>query len=907
MQTLVTPRNACPVCGTDLPPDVDASCCPACVVKALKPAALGRMGPYELEARLGGGAMGEVYLACHSKTGRMVAIKAPRPASGPESAALAKRFAQECGTLSALDHPGILPIYEVGEARGTPWFAMKLAEGGSLADRREAQLLPREAAILVATVAEAVQYAHERGILHRDIKPGNILLDEHGHPLLGDFGLARQVEAGGFHSFSLAGTPGYTAPEILKGRPPSVAADLYSLGAVLWELLSGKPPHDGRTRAGRVEDAKPFPTGIPQDLETVCAKCLETEPQHRYAAAADLAMDLRSWLADRGVSVRPVSSVEKVRRAIVRNPLVTGLLFLTTLAIAASLAIFLHSSREMLTAERERRLAAEALTAERARTENLSQSDLLLLHGDAGARERTLELMEAEWKKGPDPSLRSRAIRALGMGDLSELRSTSLRPDDLAAATSHPTIAKTSGGRTATRRAAGVGDVVEVTGLPGGAMQVVELPDRVVSLAWNPAGDSLAIATADKEVYIWRTATSTKEFRSGTRESPTLRFAWHPLGHHIACLTEGGGLAVWDLERREDLVLRTFRVATRGPLAWTADGKSLLLQDSSEEWKQCDVTFPEGVRMLCLDAPEGRPGSFPTLSHAADGTVAMSTSAGIRVWDTRIDAPRLQHLAVARNGHEWLGAVFAGNQLYACGWNTGLRAIDNDALNARETVVTPSGSLPHVGSTAMTSSHDGRWVALLHSPSNRFILTSTEDPRRTISLTHQKPSRISLSADGRRAVTASYAARGVTFWELPEAKSVRTLDVPSSVQVALSPDGTRVALAGDDGLRVWPWNQEKPKVEAGLPGKAVCVTWSADGQYLAVVASRSCYVFRSSNGELLMSLQSPSKVLKNETVWAEFAPHGAMLATQLSDGSLVLRDLDVIEAALSAHDMGWKQ
>ncbi|HSI64332.1 MAG TPA: protein kinase [Candidatus Saccharimonadia bacterium] len=866
------------------------------------------MGPYELESRLGGGGMGEVFLACHAKTGRMVAIKAPRPGTGPENKALSQRFAHECGTLSALDHPGILPIYEVGEERGVPWFAMKLAEGGSLADHLKGPRSPREAAAIVADVAEAVQYAHERGILHRDIKPGNILLDENSHPLLGDFGLARWVETDGVQTPSVLGTPGYAAPEILHGRAPSVAGDVYSLGAVLCHLLTGTPPQDGKlqsTAANPEAGSRTTTTAIPRDLAVACAKCLEPEPQHRYSSAEALAKDLRSWLSGHGVSVRPVTPAERLRRAIVRNPTITGLLLVIALAFTGLLAFGLHSNRQLLAAERTQRQAAEALAAERIRAERLAHADVLMMHGDSGARSGTLKAMREEWMKGPDVELRSKAIRALGLADMSEPHQSS------GPATLH--LAATIGGNSNeasanTLRAeilAGDGSKVQITGFPNATKQAFELPSKVVTMSWSPDGLSLALATADKKVWAWRTATSTLEHHLGDRESDTARIAWHPLGRHAACIMQDGEIALWDLERGEDVVIHPIGLSPKSPLEWSADGSHLFCQREMGEWLQCEVTLPEGIRLLRLPSPEDRPGNFPTMDISPDGRhVSMSTSAGIRLWDLHDSTGGRQHLAVARATNEWLGARFTRDGMLACGWNTGLRRVDQEAMK-HSTMRTAPGTLPYVGSVLMDASADGHWIALLQGPQNRFQVLAASGGARPVSLPQTGPLSISLSSDGSRGATSSYRVREVRFWALPEGKLMRTISTNSAARVAVTTDGSQVAVATDDGVRIYDWGSGVMRLHLKTPGKAHAIAWSGDGRYLAVVASRSCHVFRSSDGELLMSLRSPSLISRSEPVDLIFSKNDHVLAAQLSDGSLMIWDIDRIQNALSALDMGW--
>lgn len=290
-----------------------------------------RVGNYEILEEIGRGGMGVIYRARQRHSRRIVALKRVLSYQA-ESRETLRRFRLEAQAAANLDHPNILPIYEVGETDdGLPCFSMKLAVGGTLLDlKRALRGDAREVIATMAKITRAVKYAHSQGILHRDLKPGNILLDARGEPLVSDFGLAKWLDGSGdlTRTLTIFGTPGYIAPEQARGAGDTVAADIYSLGAILFDLLTGRPPFLGEHALAVIKQAeeKPAPRlrslvrNADRDLETICAKCLEREPNARYHTAGDLAEDLERWLEGRPVVARRVLPSTRAWRWSRRNP-----------------------------------------------------------------------------------------------------------------------------------------------------------------------------------------------------------------------------------------------------------------------------------------------------------------------------------------------------------------------------------------------------------------------------------------------------------------------------------------------------------------------------------------------------------------------------------------------------------
>src|SRR6266700_5275179 len=324
-----------------------------------------RLGDYEILDEIGRGGMGVIYLARQRHPHRIVAVKRVLDYHADSHETL-MRFRREADAAASLDHPNILPIYEVSESEdGLPFFSMKFATGGSL--NHAASSLrnePRKCVQLMAKVARAVEYAHGHGILHRDLKPGNILLDDRGEPLVSDFGLAKWLDANKDLTKSLTtfGTAGYIAPEQAEGAANNLtpAADVYSLGAILFDFLTGRPPFLGANPLSVIRQASGTPApklrslahSHDRDLETICARCLERDPKARYQSSADLATDLERWLHGRPIVARPVSPPARIWRWSRRNPKLVGTGAAGLLLGAATMWFFRGELAKLLPLER---------------------------------------------------------------------------------------------------------------------------------------------------------------------------------------------------------------------------------------------------------------------------------------------------------------------------------------------------------------------------------------------------------------------------------------------------------------------------------------------------------------------------------------------------------------------------
>src|SRR6188472_2613322 len=380
---MISALRPCTKCGAEIPADAPEGGCPGCLLesglrlleqesvaagkggsaspKTINAFAervpprkserfaelLGELGDYELLEEVGRGGQGVVFRARQKSLNRTVALKVISLGQWA-SKTLLKRFRLEAEAAARLEHPGIVPIHEVGERDGSCYFSMKFVEGGQLDEVvKRSPMSIREAVELIAKVARTVHYAHEHRILHRDIKPGNILLDAKGEPHLTDFGLARLVESESSvtHTLDVLGTPSYMAPEQAVGNNAAISSvtDVYGLGAVLYQLLTGQPPFAGGATYETIKlllDTEPrqprlWNPKVDRDLSTICLKCLEKDLQRRYSSALALAEDLERWLKHEPILARPTGIVGRGKKWLQRNPTVAAMVTLSLALIVA--------------------------------------------------------------------------------------------------------------------------------------------------------------------------------------------------------------------------------------------------------------------------------------------------------------------------------------------------------------------------------------------------------------------------------------------------------------------------------------------------------------------------------------------------------------------------------------------
>ena len=647
-----------------------------------------RVGDYELLEEIARGGMGVVYKARQISLGRTVAVKMIL-AGNLSTKADHDRFHQEAESAALLDHPNILPVFEVGEQEGQHYFSMGYVDGQSLAARlAEGPLPPREAAELVATVAEAVDYAHRQGVVHRDIKPSNILLDKKGRPRVTDFGLAKRLQGGSELTTTgqILGTPSYMAPEQATGQAGATgpAADVYSLGALLYTALSGRPPFQAATpleTMHQVLEREPvvlrqLNAAVPRDLETIVLKCLEKLAPRRYATAQALADDLRRFLAGRPIAARPVGRWEHAWRWCRRQPVVAALIAAVALVLVAGIVI---SSLFAANAYRQAKLARDNETklriAEAADRRDLAQALLTQARlanksRQPGQRFYSLEALgKARQIEGPSRKLADEAVAALCLADLVPDKQWPGAPQGTYAVAFSPLldlyarcdmdgnisvrrvegdveIAAFKTGRrvdeygglefspdgrflhAAAQRAAGEGRLFRVDPAPAATI----LDDRHIALAFSPDSRRFVALYAGNEYRLCElpSGREIRRFVFPGASDDLSGIWWNPCRPQIA-IVHRTGWRIADLETGEQQAECTMP-GRIGWVAWHPDGRHLAI--STDRPAAIEIYDTRTRRMVARRrVGDGPAGLMPTFNRAGGLLVTNDWSNVRRLWD----------------------------------------------------------------------------------------------------------------------------------------------------------------------------------------------------------------------------------------------------------------------------------
>lgn len=862
-------------------------------------------GDYEILAEIGRGGMGVVYRARQISLNRSVALKviaAGQLASPSE----VRRFRNEAEAAARLDHPNIVPVYETGEDDHRHFLSMKLVDGAPLSQAMEdvrSQRSPLGIALLLARVARALHYAHQRGVLHRDVKPGNILLDAAGDPHLTDFGLAKLMDEdhGLTRSQSIMGTPNYLAPEIASGETKSatIAADVYGLGAVLYEILAGHPPFACETLGATLQKiltTEPRPLretspAVPRDLETICLKAMAKTPALRYATAMDLAEDLESFSRHEPIAARPTSLTGKLVRWCRRQPaLAASLLALGFIFLLGFAGVFWKWNAEVdqrRFAEQEGRRAQQAVT----RLE-IERAESLLNTGDSGrglaylarllrqepanrvVAERLMSALTSRSYCLPIAPLRhGKALHSLA----EDKRNSFAFHFDGSVVTAE---ISPDGTRVVTASEDGTARLWNAdTGEPLG--QPMSHTAEVLSARFSDNGQQVVTASADGSARIWGAFTGEPAAPALQHDDLVRHADFSPDGGKVVTASRDRSVRVWNSRTGEPAGPTLIHPKTAYFVCFSQDGSRILTADESDRARLWDAASGAAIsESLHFHFPQF-PAPFPQFSPSENRVATLSY-----YYAYLLDSGTFKSAARVEQDNFLTGAVYGPE-------NWRLATVSEDTTARLWQADTGKPSVPPLR-------HDGAVMSAHFSQDGQRLVTASRDKSARLwevrsGQSLAEPLRhdsavlsAKIGTGGQRVVTIS-ESDSAWLWDVRAAQPLTTLRwlvPPVAVVARFSPDGQRL-LVVDQAAAVGIWDAHSglsltPTLKHPNGGMTYDARFSPDNRLLVTTSElKTAQLFDTATGERFGHPMDHH----GEVRQARFSPDGKRLATASEDAT----------------------
>jgi WD40 repeat protein len=835
-------------------------------------------GQYELLEVIGAGGMAVVYRARQKSLNRLVALKTVWVGHRLSEGEL-QRFRNEAETLAQLEHPRIVPVYEVGEHEGRLYFSLKLIEGGSLTehiDRFAAD--PRAAARVVADVARAVHYAHQRGVLHRDLKPSNILLDADGRAHVTDFGVAKRLsdDCALTQTGAPVGTPGFMAPEQASGQKGAVstAADVYGLGAILYALLTKRPPLQADTALDTlllVRERDPEPPSrtnprVARDLDTICLKCLDKEPQGRYGSAAELADELERWLGGEPILARPAGRAERLRRWCRRNPLVAGLTFLVAVLVVVAVASLAVTTVVVWQArDKARQDLAEARRQKERLRKHLYVEDMRVAFQEKDLHvQSALKLLSRHIPHGDEGDNRGFEWHYLWRVCRAGKRTLEHQGD----------VFFTAFNRRGNRLATACKDRVVRVWDPATGRLVKTLPghgDEVNCVSFSPDGLSLVSASDDKTAILWDLRTDKPRATLQSPSGSVVTAVFSPDGKVVATAGDDRVIRLWDAEQGTMLADWTAHALRVEGLAFAPGGKTLASASKDGTVKLWDVTGKKEKLGLELDRRDlifhwvtFSPDGSLLAGGRADGAVVLwNAASGKRKAIMPLHFGPVQSLAFSPDG-QWLASG------------------GNDKKLRLTNLKSPSGS-------CQVGAHLNMIWCVAFSPDGKTVVTGGRDHAAHLweverlkdhRLFHRETGHVyalEFSPDDKTLVTLRHCGR-VKLWDV-QRRRLRWESAPGSASAVRFSPANRTLAVGTDKGKVCTWDVDTGRPLADFepcPAGVADLAYSRDGKTLAVAtADGSVGLWDTRTGRCRKTL--PQK-MPGPRIRVAISPDGSKLA-----------------------------